>query len=257
MAKTTIVGSPLTPTLLKQLGAVKSFPSTPAHFDPEHEWENTYRIWTCHGYRESGNQNVGFLQIRRVRDSDRTFKLNVDEEVIQTDATIGIIDGTLTCRSNPIASPIRWNVSSRLIDGDGKDIPELLNIDNGTPDEGMDEVTGDWCLFEAVQRLPFDQQVSLSFDLLEGMSLVKSKHSLSYHGAHPTNINTEDTPLHQFVQFGNGILPTEYLLDSSHRLLIVTSMNKAYILDDQAETIFALDVERARKSYRNRIARRK
>jgi len=257
MAKTTIVGEPLTPTLLKELGAVKSFPSTPANFNPGREWVNTYRIWTCHGYRESGNQNVGFLRIRRVRDSDKTLKLNVHEEILQTDATIGITDGTIVCRNNLLASPLRWNSSSRLIAGDGKDIPELLGINNGIPDEGMDEITGDWCLFEVVQRLSLETQTSVSFDLLEGMSLVKSKHKLSYCGAHPININNEDTSLHCFVQLGSGILPTEYWLNSSHRLLIVTSMNKAHILDDQAETIFASAVERARKSYQNRISQRK
>ena len=31
--------------------------------------------------------------------------------------------------------------------------------------------TGDWCLFEVVQRLAFDKRIFLSFDLLEGMSL--------------------------------------------------------------------------------------
>ena len=33
-------------------------------------------------------------------------------------------------------------------------------------------------------------------------------------------------------QIGPGVLPTEYWLDENHRLLVVTSLNKAYILDD-------------------------
>ncbi|GAI82934.1 unnamed protein product, partial [marine sediment metagenome] len=41
--------------------------------------------------------------------------------------------------------------------------------------------------------------------------------------------------LHRFDQLGRGILPCEYWLDDRHRLLMVTSMNKAYILDDHAE----------------------
>jgi len=257
MAKRTIVGEPLTPSLLKELGAIESLPSTPAHFHPGREWVNSYRIWTCHGYRENGNQNVGYLRIRRVRDSDKTFKLNVHEEILQTDARVGITDGTITCRNDAPASLIRWNVSSRLLGGDGEEIPEVLAINNGTPDEGMDGITGDWCLFEAVQRLSPDRRTSLRFDLLEGMSLVKLKHTLSYRGVHPISINNEETSLHRFVQFGSGILPTDYWLDPDHRLLIVTSMNKAYILDDRAETLFERDVERARASYRNRAAQRK
>jgi hypothetical protein len=148
-------------------------------------------------------------------------------------------------------------VSNRFIGGDGEYIPELLSTNNSAPNEEMNSITGDWCLFEAVQRLPFDQQLSLSFDLLEGMSLKKSKHRLSYYGVQSININTKDVSLHRFIQFGSGILPTDYWLDSSHRLLIVTSMNKAYILDDQAENIFEQNVERARQSYRKRMSQRK
>lgn len=253
----TIVGSPLTPELLKELGAVDIFPSTPRDFKPAEDWTNTYRIWTCHGYRESGNENVGFLRLKRTRESEKAFTLNVHEEVLQTDAMVGIIDGTMTCRNNPLASPTRWNLSNRFIGADGDHIPELLSTNNDVPTERVEGITGDWCLFEAVQRLAFDNQSSLSFDLLEGMSLPKPKHRLSYRGAHSVNIGTAGTSLHCFVQLGSGILPYEYWLDARHRLLVVTSMNKAYILEDRAQEIFTQDVKQARKSYRNKTSRRK
>jgi hypothetical protein len=256
MAKQTIVGSPLTPALLKDLGAFDTFPSAPRDFNPAGEWVNTYRIWTCHGYNV-GNKNVGFLRIERIPVSEKTFELKVRQEVLQTDAILGIIDGTITCQNDSLASPIRWNLSSRIIGADGESIPELLSKDNGTATESMGTTTGDWCLFEAVQRVPPEMQASLSFDLLEGMSLRKSKHRLSYHSMVPTNIETGDILLHHFTQFGSGILPTEYWLDTHHRLLIVTSMNKAYILDERAENIFTRDVERARKTYLKRTSQRK
>ena len=129
----TIVGSPLTPALLKELGAVDVLPSTSRDFNPADAWVNAYRIWTCHGYRESGNQNVGFLRIERVRDSDAVFTLKVHEEVLQTDAMVGIIDGEITCRNDLLASPIRWNLSNRFIGADGENIPELLNANHGVP----------------------------------------------------------------------------------------------------------------------------
>jgi len=255
--KRTIVGSPLTPALLKELGAVDALPSTSRDFNPADAWVNAYRLWTCHGYRESGNQNVGFLRIERVRDSDAAFTLKVHEEVLQTDAMVGIIDGAISCRNDPLASPIRWNLSSRSIGADGEDIPELRNTNNGVPTKGMDRITGDWCLLEAVQRLAFDKQTSMSFNLLEGMSLSKPDHRLSYGGVHSVNMGAGDTRLHRFVQFGSGILPYEYWLDARHRLLIVTSMNKAYLLDDRAGDIFARDVEQARTSYRKKQSQRK
>ena len=257
MAKQTIVGSPLTPTLLKELGAFETFPSTTRDFNPRGEWVNTYRIWTCHGYRESGNQNVGFLRLERTPISEKTFELKAHQEVLQTDALVGIIDGTITCRNDTLASPIRWKLTNWLIGANGEPVPELSSTNNGAPNEDAKSITGDWCLFEAVHRMSLDTQTSLSFDLLEGMSLRKSNHRLSYGGPAQLNTGAGDVPLHRFIQFGNGILPTEYWLDTHHRLLIVTSMNKAYILDDQAKRIFTRDVERARKTYLKRTSQRK
>jgi hypothetical protein len=231
----TIVGTPLTPMLLKELGAISKFPSTPDDFKPDGNWVNTYRIWTCHGYRESGNQNAGFVRLNRIDDSDEIFELNVHQEVVQTDGITNIINGTIKCRNNQLASPIQWNLSSRFRDANGKLIEELSSKENGRNNEATDKTTGDWCLFEAVQRLAFDKQISLRFDLLEGMSLTKLRHRLFYRGTHPMKMDSSDIPLHCFVQLGSGILPYEYWLDAHHRLIAVTSMNKANIQDYQAE----------------------
>ena len=86
-ATRTIVGRPLTPGMLKQeLGALDEFASTPEDFKPDASWVHTYRIWTCHGYIESGNQNVGFLRIERIAGgANEPFTLKVRRQVIQTD----------------------------------------------------------------------------------------------------------------------------------------------------------------------------
>lgn len=248
----TIVGSPLTPTLLKELDALKKLPFTSEDFKPDGNWVSTYRIWTCHGYRESGNENVGFLRIERIGNSGETFVLNVRQQVVQTDGITHIIDGKIKCRNNPLASPVQWKLQSRFTGADGKYISELLSSNNGKAAEGMERTTGDWCLFEAIQRLAYDKENLLSFDLLEGMSLKKSDHRLSYRGVTPLKMDGVDIPLHSFVQLGSGILPYEYWLDSRHRLLAVTSMNKAYILDEQAEKVIRREVEEIRKSYQRK-----
>jgi hypothetical protein len=244
----TIVGSPLTPTLLKELDALNELPLTPENFKPDGKWVSTYRIWTCHGYRESGNDNVGFLKIERIGSSGETFTLNVHQEVVQADAIMHIIDGKIKCRNNQLASPVEWKLQNRFIDADGKNIPKLLSNDNGKAAKRTERATSDFCLFEAVQRLAYEKNISLSFDLLEGISLKKKGHRLSYSGITPLNINGSDISLHCFVQTGSGILPYEYCLDDRHRLLIVTSMNKAYILDDKAEQIIKREAKEARES---------
>ncbi|UCG57271.1 MAG: hypothetical protein JSU70_20690 [Phycisphaerales bacterium] len=235
-ASRTIVGSPLTPSLLGELDALGELPSTPRDFKPDGNWVNKYRIWTCHGYRESGNENVGFVRIERVSDSDKVFTLKVRQHVTQTDGIVNVVDAIIECRKNRLASPTKWQVSSRFMEADGQDVPKLASKQNGGSAVGADRVTCDWGLFEAVQRLAFHEQSSLSFDLLEGLSLSKLRHNLSYRGVYSEKIPGSRI-LHCFVQLGSGILPAEYWLDEDHRLLLVCSMNKAYILDDQAPEV--------------------
>lgn len=229
--KRTIVGENLTPTLLIELGALEKFPSTPADFKPEGNWVNTYRIWTCHGYRESGNQNVGTLRLERTRDSDRMFTLSIRQEIDQTDGLTNVIEGTIKCRKNQLASPVEWRLASRFEGPEGTVVPELGSRNHVAATESATDTAGDWCLFEAVQRLAFHESSPLIFDLLEGMSLSKPGHLLSYRGTYPMKTRGRSIPLHCFAQLGSGILPYEYWLDEHHRLLAVISMNKAYVLD--------------------------
>lgn len=229
--KTTIVGENLTPMLLKELGAVDNFAPTPVNFKPDGNWVNTYRIWTCHGYRESGNQDVGSLRISRRAGSNETFTLEVRQEVVQTDGLTNVIDATAECRNDLLASPVHWKLSSRFLGKDGDDIAELSSSKDSKGYQQADQTTTDWCLFEAVQRLAFEKQRFLSFDLLEGMSISKPGHRLSYQGTLTMKTGDRDMLLYCFIQLGSAILPCEYWLDDLHRLLAVISMNKAYILE--------------------------
>ncbi len=229
--KRTIVGENLTPTLLTELGGLDKFPSTPTDFKPDGNWTNAYRIWTCHGYRESGNENAGSLRITRRVDSEKTFVLEVRQEIVQTDGPTNVVEGAIKCRNNQLASPVEWRLSSRFEGPDGKIISGLGSRNHGVATESVTGTAGDWCLFEAVQRLAFDKKSSLSFDLLEGMSLSKLGHRLFYRRTYPMKTGARSVPLHCFGQLGSGILPYEYWLDDRHRLLAVISMNKAYILD--------------------------
>jgi len=250
--KRTIVGSPITPSMLVELEAVTKLSPTPGNFNPAGNWTHSYRIWTCHGYRESGNENTGFLRIERIGNSGGTFLLNVHQEIVQTDVIVHILDGTIKCRNNQLASPVEWKLQSRFIGTDGRNIPKLLSNDDGKSAKRTERTTSDFCLFEAVQRLAYNKDISMSFDLLEGMSLKKQDHRLSYSSVTPLKMDGRDISLHCFIQTGSGILPYEYWLDDRHRLLAVTSMNKAYILDEQAEQIIKREAKEARESYQRK-----
>jgi len=272
--KRTIVGSPLTPVLLAELGALDEFPRMPKDFDPRGDWVNTYRIWTCHGYRESGNYNVGFVRIRRAASkSKEEFMLFVHQQVVQVDGILNVINARMIYLNDQLASPIEWYLSSRFANPDGRDVSELgteetvlikgnvMSVKAGGRSfkrKVAGRLSCDWCLFEAVQRLKFDKKSSLAFDMLEPLSLLKEGQRLSYRGAHPMKIGSKDVSLHCFHQLGHGILPYEYWLDEKHRLQVVTSMNKTYILDNQAEQIIKQRTEQLRRAYqRTKSARRK
>ncbi len=227
----TIVGTPLTPVLLGELKALGKLPQTPADFKPDGNWVNSYRICTCHGYRESGNQDVGSLRIERLADrANETFTLKVNQRINQTDGLTNIVDVVVKCRNNQLASPTQWEVSSRFIGADGREIAKLQSKDSSATTESVGRKTSDWCLFELVQRLKFDKSIDLAFELLEGLSIAKQDQRLKYRGAETAKLGDRQARLHCFSQIGRGILPTEYWLDDNHRLLIVCSMNKAYIL---------------------------
>jgi len=265
--KRTIVGSPLTPALLKELGSVGEFPQSPEQFDPQGNFTNTYRVWTCHGFRETGNQNVGFLRIKRSAPSESktTFGLEIHQEIVEADGMLNVIEVNMICLNNQLASPVQWHLHSLFLDPNRQNIHDLGTDERAVIDGNIINVitrghkfrrevrgplTCDWCLFEVVQRLNFYKESSLSFDMLEGLSLLKQAQQLSYRGAYPMNLSSNNMSLHRFDQLGDGILPYEYWLDDNHRLMAVTSMNKAYILDEQAEKKISQRVEQLRKSYR-------
>ena len=273
-SKRTVVGSPLTPGLLRELGAVREFAFASEDFKPGGNWVNTYRIWTCHGYRESGNYNVGFVRIERTATrSEEILALKVHQEVVEVDGLLNAIDANIYCLNNQLASLIRWHLWSRFIDSDKQPIGELeteeraaikgnvMSVETGEhifKREVPGQLSCDWCLFEAVPRLQFDKKSSLAFDMLEGLSLLKEGQHLSYRGVYPMKIGGEEARLHRFDQIGEGVLPYEYWLDDNHRLLAAISMHKAYILDERAEKIIRQRTEQLRKSYqRIKSVRRK
>jgi len=267
MASRTIVGSPLTPGLLEDLGALGEIPPAPTSFAPDGDWVNTYRVWTCHGYRESGNDDEGFLKIERVgQGRDGRFRLNVDQQIVHTEAALNAIHAELECKTDPIASLVRWRLSSRFVGPEGEVRPRLGTEERGRvrgegievsmngrtfTRDGSSRLTADWCLFEAVQRLKFEEGQPLAFDmldLLEGLSLLRRGHRLSYRGVESATFGS-GIPLHGFHQLGHGTLPYEYWLDDQHRLVIVVTHSRVYVLDEKAEEKTAAMLEASRHDY--------
>lgn len=266
----TRIGSPLTPAILEQIEVLGEFPAAAKDFKPDGDWTQTYRIWGCHGYRKSGNYNTGFLKLGRNKRDDKTFTLKVQQQLVNEEGILNIVQAELWCRKDQISSPVQWDFSSRFIDALGKDVPELkvtekarirentLGIKSGEQNfkrRAPQPLSCNWSVFEAVQRLAFEKGTAVSFNLLEDLSVLKLGHKLSYRGVYPLKKGDKQISLQWFQELGNGVLPYEYWLDDGHRVLIVASLNKVYILDDNAEAAAAQWLLDERKSYQVRLKR--
>ena len=272
-ANRTIVGSPLTPALLAELGAVTDQWASLGPFDPQAGWTHRYRIWTCHGYREMGNEDVGYLRVRKEASSAKdTFRLHLEQVVVETDALLSRIEADIVCRNDELASPVKWRLSSRFFGPDNEERGDLglaetasvqadtlvIETPGGTRRRQVPvPLTSDWSLFEAVERLDVDAGRKWEVNLLEGLSVLKPGQRISYRGLCQEKIGTRAIPLHCFGQLGHGVLPTEYWLDRDHRLVAVVAMNKAYILDDQAENVIERRQRAFQESYRKAQTRRR
>ncbi len=265
--KREIIGSPLTPKLLNELGVFKSFPDTPEDFKPDGSWTNHYRIWACHGYRESGNKDVGYLRLqRRKSSSDNKFTLNVHQELAGAEGSVNIIDAEIICMYEQISFPVKWKYKSSFTDPRGNPVEQLGQQENNSISNNVLTIsrgnkvikrklssgpTCNWCICESVQRLTKNNK-PLAFDMLDDLTVLKTNQHLSGQGISSVSISNRKIPLYSFVHIGAGNLPFEYWLDERGRLVSFISMDKAYILNDDAENIYLDFLNSERKSFLSR-----
>jgi hypothetical protein len=247
--KRTIVGSPLTPEMLDELGALSDMSAT--HASPAGAWTDTYRIFACHGYRESGNENVGALKIQRTpSQSGDTFVLNVTQRINNDADVVHILVAQITCQADRLATPIKWRTKSTFHDANGAVVRDLGTEQTGLVNSRAIEIhthgkkrsiktsgsfTGDWCLLEAVQRMPYTDAAPITLDVLEEMDLLQTDHRIAYRGQDTVTVGGAAMVLHHFQQWGRGMLPYDYWLDPHHRLQIFVTLSIAYIRDDKPE----------------------
>ena len=131
MAKTA-VGSPLIPRTLFEIEAFTGFPPVDT-FQPAGPWTLTYRIWTCHGYREFANNTVGFVRLHRsTTGQDRTFTLDVHQEIKNYDTSLNRIAAKIQCREDALSTPEKWTCTSTFMTPKGKKYTLLAMQTDGT-----------------------------------------------------------------------------------------------------------------------------
>lgn len=263
------VGSALTPQLLFDMDAYQDLPAADPAFNPSGAWTHTYTIWTCHGYRASGNKVVGSLLVARTPGPPPV--LTVEQEIANDQGVLHGIKATITCADDSLCSPAKWDLESTYTGPDGEAVDDLCTREAVRHASGQltltigervvqravaTPATADWCLFDAVQRLPFDQAPEVTFCMLEGLGLRKDGQRLAYKGAQDVAVGGKVRTLHRFRQIGHGVLPYDYWLDDTHRLLMVITHSRAYILDPAAPEKVARAIGGQRASSRRERARR-
>jgi hypothetical protein len=250
------VGHALTPEILWDMMAFSELPDTP-DFAPDGAWQATYTIFACHGYLLFGNKNLGILELSRTPGPDGTFTLHVQQKIRLDEAMLQVTEATVQCRNDVLGTPVSWQLTSRFENGAGEAIPDLDADEQHAPtDLVAGAATGDWCLFEAVQRLTAGAEVP-EFSLLEGLSVVKGGQRLLDRGERTYSFDGKKVVLHQYDQIGHGVLPTGYWLDSRGRLQMVVTHSRAYILDPEAAGKFDSYSKSQIERYKRMAQRRK
>jgi len=259
--KRRVLDTPLSPSVLEEINVVTSFPTCGA-FDPDGEWTHTYLVWTCHGYDAGGNFDAGYLTIRRWPTGDGGIMLDVTTEIALLDGLGARTAARIQCRADDLTTPESWMLDSTYTNQFGANLPDQNARQTAAIADGRLTVTigdrehatavqpittGDWCLFDAVQRLPRDGSARLSCDVLERMLALKRGQTIWYRSARPVTVAGHE--LTGFSRTGYASLPTEYWVDQGGRLVLVVAYNMIYLLSDSAVDAFRRAIDRQRRKY--------
>ena len=266
-----IVKRPLSPRVLEDIGIIGEFAPAPESFSPQGDWSQSYHIWLCHGFYGLLNIEGGYLRIERHSNKGNEFTLSVVQKYVNWDGIVETVTAEIKCKNDELSSPSRWEISREFRDAGNNVIPHLSLRQSGyiegntaildiqgirSKKTAARRLTSDWCIFDMVQRLPSDAQKTLEFDMFESLSVLKPDQTIRRMDSHSDRPGFYSGTLTRFVQTGRGVLPWEYWLDSKKMLVLATSGNRAYILDDEAEKHFGLEVAKQREgaySWQNKL----
>jgi choline-sulfatase len=237
---------PLTIGRLKEIGIIQPCPAL-APLDPAGDWQALYRAWNSSGFEEPGTL-PGYLRLRKSSAADgQTFLLEVEQVFRDEPAQLHRVTAAVTCLNSPLATPLKWEMTSAFTDAAGHPLAGLTQQENARVTESGLEVNlngrrfvrplrgtlaSDWGLMEAVQRLPFAAGAPLAFTLLEGLGAAKEDQQLVYRGRAPFGAESGYPHVHCFQHLGRGIIPFEYWVADDHRLLAAISGGRAFLLDE-------------------------
>ena len=154
------------------------------------------------------------------------------------------------CLPNALGTPRSWTATTRmatkigqppyLMTGGkavGKALDRAIQLDHGITQrtyELQEPFTLRWCLFEAVQRLPRDENRQLDFTLVDEFDQPWPGQVLRLQNQLRLLLGSGPQKLTGYAQIGRGMsYPTMYWMDEAGRLLLVVSGLNLWVLHDE------------------------
>lgn len=230
-------------TIKKLADVFEGYQLTKERIQPDGEWANFYKIISI-GPKKAVNQGALTI-VRRLKDAESaSFSISCVRNVIP--GYFQFINAELKSELNLVSSPIWWEYSMKTASspeakpylGSGltkkavvKDRELRLTTGGKTKSVPIvSDYTCKWCLFDVIQRLPYDEAEPIKFDIIDEFDQVKKDNILSFYGKTEQIIDGKMQKLTAYLLTGRGVLPTIYFRDEYARLLFVVAGLEIYML---------------------------
>lgn len=241
-------------SLKPYLTQLKQFSPPMGAFDAEDCWEHTYDVYPVYGkWSKQTEKHRGECCIKReVLLSNDAFRLEVLSEVTFLDFGYGnhptktqLTRASIQCANNALATLQSWRLESVALGAEGKSRPLSRMSESGVFAKGVikltnaagasrkidvsENLTSNWSLFDAVQRLHKKEPPKADFQMLEDLRLPRAEQRLTLDGPIEVELGGKKTLLYGYHQIGEGILPIHYWLDEQGRLLFALGGVRVYL----------------------------
>jgi hypothetical protein len=205
-------------------------------------WQDGLRQGT-----QRGSAVVGSLTVARRGGNGR-----VQYEVKQRTRFGGLdnfIEAEIVCATDELNTLRSWKIRSYAkpaaggqaellrIDETGENGAGRIQVEGGGSEYGFTAthpVVSQWTVPDYLLRYA-SPRTSVTFDLLQDLSLFKANQTLVFDGAVEVPVKDGRTvKLDTFAQTGEGVLPIHYLLDGQRRVQLVTQSIMSWALSDVA-----------------------
>ncbi|MCF6358909.1 MAG: sulfatase-like hydrolase/transferase [Draconibacterium sp.] len=228
-------GVPITPELLTEQGKL-DVPAPQGKFNPEGEWEQTWKIWLPG--RGNPNEGSGFLKVKKeLTNNQSKIEYQVQQLISENSRWGHFTNANISASNNLSGSSVKWEKGAQFFSPfkTGNKSHSELNLyqegfNTGNSNNEPDNFISNFTLFDAVQRMSVQGIDHLDFTLLDELDKVKTKHSIVFSEETTIRFAGATQKVRCYEETGRGLLPWKYYVDTQGRMLLAISGMRVYIL---------------------------